>query len=63
MLSGYDYDIRYRSSMENVNADMLSRLPLATQNESEDYGTICKVTELDLKDNYEFCHVIETHDF
>ena len=33
LLSGYQYDVRYRSSNKNANADLLSRLPLRSKYE------------------------------
>ena len=36
-LSGFNYEVRYRSRTQNANADWLSRLP--TQNEAPDAST------------------------
>ncbi|PIK49152.1 hypothetical protein BSL78_13986 [Apostichopus japonicus] len=34
LLAGYEYDIKYRTTKQNANADCLSRLPQQTQNKS-----------------------------
>ena len=39
-LSGYQYEIRYRSSSENANADGLSRLPLPTTVADQDMQSV-----------------------
>ena len=50
LLSGYQYQIVYRSSGDNANADMLSRLPL-TKKDSE---------EEDPDENYIFQAVVDS---
>ena len=35
LLSAYDYDIQYRSSLNNANADLLSRLPYGHPSSSD----------------------------
>ena len=49
-LSAYQYDIRYRSSQQNANADMLSRLPLPVDQQPDIPG-IFSLKEMEL------CHV------
>ena len=46
MLSGYQYDIQYRSTTKHANADCLSRLPVAieaTQPETDEVKLINKL--------------------
>ncbi|XP_030847129.1 uncharacterized protein K02A2.6-like [Strongylocentrotus purpuratus] len=45
LLSGYVYDIKYRTSQQNANADFLSRLPGSGKVESEEDEFVVKWTE------------------
>ncbi len=70
LLSGYQYNIEYRSSAENANADLLSRLPMSDQEPDPDECyvfslvtdklpvTASKISEVTRKDP-ELCKVYE----
>jgi hypothetical protein len=46
LLSGYSYEIEYKSSKENSNADAFSRLPLENDSHIEDIDTISLIFQL-----------------
>lgn len=47
ILAAYQYDIRYKPSLQHANADALSRLPLQTQHTDSDYSSVFRVSFLD----------------
>ena len=42
MLSGYNYELKYRPGLQNGNADMLSRLPMMSKNGDFSERVVCR---------------------